>query len=885
MSIFKIFSALLFCSLTSLLTANADVPRQSTIDLKSSSIAVLKSDSFLVDNMSTERLKGLSSDLKNLAPMEVVKDSTGLTHVKYNQTHHGVSVLGSMIISHLNRSGEVSSVNARLLSNLNVSVSPLIRRKSAVNLSKRSLRKLSPWKSLRRALRKKIRKSCISRIKASSSCRRRRFRKLAKTLRMSLLDTPELSIYNKGFLIGRESEKSQLVWIVRLVNGGNNRIETVFIDAHTAQIVERDNGIDSLSRNITDCSPGDVGECWMNLKQHYSVGAGQVLTYFHGRSEGEPVRGPNPISNPLYSGSTDVDTAYSLAQDINDYYLSKFGINGPNGEGGTSDGSLLPPSYTFIETHTNGGVSHEICQPGGAGLGAPGPVFCAGSVTPDIFGHEYGHILTNLTGLIVESESGAIAEAFSDLMGEAFEFYSTGNMDWIIGGDSIQAFRDFQNPENIDSVYPGVDTYPSSFASENFYCGALDSRGIHVNANVLNKATFLMTEGGSFNGCEVTGIGLSKAEQIWFQAAYNYFVPSQPLNSVSEIDGFYEVFNSVCQDLIGVYGITSDDCSEVEKSLQAVKLDQDGGCSSECLEMGPDPKDPESQICILYAHNAAVGANIPATCAVVHDPPPAGDFDIDEDVDAMDYVKWHDIVAGTVEFSLAADANEDGFVDEADCAIWKSNYGACVNGGCAELDELQGDYDGDLDVDSDDYLVWAAQYGAAAAGTSLPADGNKDGIVNGADFLIWQQNVGMGNCDTLSPALNADVDHDMDIDFDDFLVLKASYGATGAGLAEDLNGDEVVDAADCNILKQSFTIGLCPPLGVEGEDCSASDVRLVPGDGNLDGVNNLADYTVWRNNYGATTGAGDYNGDGKADAADYTVWRDNFGAGTCEVLQ
>lgn len=59
------------------------------------------------------------------------------------------------------------------------------------------------------------------------------------------------------------------------------------------------------------------------------------------------------------------------------------------------------------------------------------------------------------------------------------------------------------------------------------------------------------------------------------------------------------------------------------------------------------------------------------------------------------------------------------------------------------------------------------------------------------------------------------------------------------------------------------------------------------GDFNADGMVNLADYTVWRNNLGATTedalnGAG--SGDGVVDAIDYALWRENFGETSVAML-
>lgn len=56
----------------------------------------------------------------------------------------------------------------------------------------------------------------------------------------------------------------------------------------------------------------------------------------------------------------------------------------------------------------------------------------------------------------------------------------------------------------------------------------------------------------------------------------------------------------------------------------------------------------------------------------------------------------------------------------------------------------------------------------------------------------------------------------------------------------------------------------------------------LPGDFNDDGVVNIGDYTLWRNNLGGTfdlNGNGDETGDsaGIVDQADYNLWKDNFG--------
>jgi hypothetical protein len=51
------------------------------------------------------------------------------------------------------------------------------------------------------------------------------------------------------------------------------------------------------------------------------------------------------------------------------------------------------------------------------------------------------------------------------------------------------------------------------------------------------------------------------------------------------------------------------------------------------------------------------------------------------------------------------------------------------------LASIPGDFDGDGDVDANDLNDWKAAFGSGDA-----ADANGDGVSDGADFLIWQQN-------------------------------------------------------------------------------------------------------------------------------------------------
>lgn len=87
-----------------------------------------------------------------------------------------------------------------------------------------------------------------------------------------------------------------------------------------------------------------------------------------------------------------------------------------------------------------------------------------------------------------------------------------------------------------------------------------------------------------------------------------------------------------------------------------------------------------------------------------------------------------------------------------------------------------------------------------------------------------------------------------------------------------------------------WTIGLIAPTTDSGQmtgtatvlfdDASLELVIPLPGDFNVDGVVDAADYTVWRDNSGAAdeaTLAGNGDGLNGVDQGDYLLWRDNYG--------
>jgi bacillolysin len=137
----------------------------------------------------------------------------------------------------------------------------------------------------------------------------------------------------------------------------------------------------------------------------------------------------------------------------------------------------------------------------------------------DVVAHELTHGVTDYSSrLIYQNESGALNEAFSDMMGTAVEFYyqaaGSGSLraDYLIGEDVVTAasnplsgLRSMQNP----TAFGDPDHYSIR------YTGAADNGGVHTNSGIANHAFYLAIEGGTHRlGGRVTGVGPANREQI-----------------------------------------------------------------------------------------------------------------------------------------------------------------------------------------------------------------------------------------------------------------------------------------------------------------------------------------------------------------------------------
>ncbi len=120
-----------------------------------------------------------------------------------------------------------------------------------------------------------------------------------------------------------------------------------------------------------------------------------------------------------------------------------------------------------------------------------------------------------------------------------------------------------------------------------------------------------------------------------------------------------------------------------------------------------------------------------------------GDFNADGQVDARDFGPFFQAIVDRSAFDAANpgfDADIYGDFDGSGSLGLEDYEGfhQLVTGGVT----LAGDYNLDGVVNGADYLVWKAAYGLHHPSALVPADGNGDGVVDAADYVVWRNNLG-----------------------------------------------------------------------------------------------------------------------------------------------
>lgn len=349
--------------------------------------------------------------------------------------------------------------------------------------------------------------------------------------------TPALTIFSPS-VVGQVGEV-RVAWEFRLAcDWGERRAEQMLVDAHDGRVLFRNPLIHSaLNRLISDHFTFTA-----TTNQDGSVS----YTYPWVRSEGEP-----PVAN------FEANRAYDGIGDAYQFYLLEHGR--------TNWVSFSPNQQARVRFCP----SYNACPWANAQYDGyyPRMDFGDGWTPDDVVGHEYTHGVTDSeSGLIYQNASGAINESFSDIWGEFVDLTNTRGNDstsvrWDVGEDLPNGrIRSMKNPPALN--HPDRLGSPLYLPPPPQPNQGNDYGGVHSNSGVGNKLCYLLTDGDTFNGSTVTGLGIFLVAELFYEANANL------LQSASD---WTDLNNALTQAAINL-GWTSSQRTNLYRACRAVEI-------------------------------------------------------------------------------------------------------------------------------------------------------------------------------------------------------------------------------------------------------------------------------------------------------------------------
>jgi Zn-dependent metalloprotease len=479
---------------------------------------------FAANPAADRALKALAArglNASELAVKAVQTDVAGTTHVRFDQRINGVRVFGQSVVSHETRSGQFQAHSGSMLRSAGVSTNA---RLSAFEASAAAVRDFG-WDG--------------------------------QATEAELVVLPRAN--------GNSYQLAYRVDVTNTLDDSDNpRREMIFIDAHNGATVNKINYLQTTNpagsgKGFYAGAVSDLaiqltsGVYYLQDNGPFAITGTTSTTFYNARTTDLKNR-TNGSGTVYTSSSTTFGTtgtlsdrasigvdAHWFSQKTLEYFYNNFGRKGVDNAGNATLGSGYMLSRTHYGRKYNNAFWNGSSMTYGDGDGTTYRPFDA----LDVVAHEMTHGVTERTSdLIYQNESGAANESFSDIFGVAVEFAvgtrigfnATYPADWWIGEDLFYV-NDPSNPTRgiRNMADPHIEGDPCHYTER--YTGTSDNGGVHINSGIQNKVFYLLVVGGTNHkdttGTTVSGVGLTTAQAVAFDADTLYCTPSDTYQAVS----------------------------------------------------------------------------------------------------------------------------------------------------------------------------------------------------------------------------------------------------------------------------------------------------------------------------------------------------------------
>ena len=469
--------------------AMASASAATRVDLHSQNVSLLNSQYKLaavatgVAAKPTDRhaeMLGLDSESR-LQVLTTSKDKDGTNHYRYQQTFRGVPIFGEQVIVSEDKNGNVRNLFGRMVGNLG--------------------RELPAGAAV------------MAKTKAMSIGKSAGLGKNLASMKIEREDARQM------IFIG-DDNRPRMAYVVSFfadkVGGGAPTRPFVIIDAKSGQVLKQ---WDAIAHALIGTGPGgntktgqyeygtnfgynDVAQsgttCTMNnanvktVNLNHGTSGTTAFSYTCPRNTVKTINGAySPLNDAHYFGG--------VIYNMYNAYVGK-------------------PPLTFqlaMKVHYSNSYENAFWDGAAMTFGDGATTFYP-LVSLDVSSHEVSHGFTEQnSNLTYSGQSGGINEAFSDMAGEAAEYYMNGTNDFLVGAQIFKgngALRYMNNPPQDGQSIDNAANYTSGM-------------DVHYSSGVYNKAFYLLATKAGWN--------TQKAFQVFARANDLYWTASMTYNQAS----------------------------------------------------------------------------------------------------------------------------------------------------------------------------------------------------------------------------------------------------------------------------------------------------------------------------------------------------------------